>query len=85
MVITETWLKEDDNIWKNACCLNSNGLHINTITRKTGQRGDGIGLIWNENIKCKRLNASETKLFESGAWEIEFNNKKITIIAIYRP
>ena len=59
MIITETWLKEDDDIWKNACFLNSNGLHTNTINRKTGQRGGGIGLIWNENIKCKSLITSE--------------------------
>ena len=85
MVITDTLQKEDDDIWKNACCLNSNGLHIDTINSKTGQRVGGIGLIWNENIKCKRLIISETKLFESGAWKIEFNNNKITSILIYRP
>ena len=85
MSITETWLKEDDDIQKNACCLNSNGLHINTINRKTGQRGGSIGLIWIENIKSKRLITSETKSFKSGAWNKEFNNNKITIIAIYRP
>ena len=85
MVITETWLKEDDDMWKNACCLNSNGLHINTINRKTGQRGGGIGLKWNENKKCKGLNTSETKSFKSGVWKIEINSNKITIITTYRP
>ena len=64
MVITETWLNEDDNIWKTTCCLNSKGLHIDTVNRKTGQRGGSIGLIWNENIKCKRLITSETKSFK---------------------
>ena len=59
MVITETWLKEDDDIWKNTCCLNSNGLHIDTINRKTGQIGGDIGLILNGNIKCKRLITSD--------------------------
>ena len=84
MVITDTWLKEDDDIWKNACCLNSNGLHIDIIHRTTGLRCGGIGVIWNENIQCKRLNTSKTTSFKSGAWKIELYNN-ITIIAIYKP
>ena len=30
------------------------------------------------------MNSSETKSFKSGAWKIEFNKNKITIIAVYR-
>ena len=43
IIIIETWLKDNDDIWKNVTCLNRNEYHLLCSDRPEIKQGGGIG------------------------------------------
>ena len=55
IIITETWLKDNNDIWKSASCLNRNGYHLLCSERPEMKQGSGIGLMFRSDLKVKTL------------------------------
>ena len=45
VLLTETWLRQGDDIWKKSTCPTSEKCEIHCVDRKTGHKGGGIGII----------------------------------------
>ena len=54
-IITETWLKDTDDIWLQGCELNKNGYKITSSNRKNRQ-GGGVALVYKDSLIIKMLN-----------------------------
>ena len=75
IIITETWLKDNNDIWKSATCLNRNGYHLLCSNRpKMKQRG-GIGLIFQSDLKVKTPEEGCRNTFEYSVWQIRLKDK----------
>ena len=83
-VITETWLSDEDDIWKMGSELNNNGLSLKTSDRK-GRKGGGIALVHSDKIKVKESDKGAKNSFEFAAWKIQCGNIPTSVIAVYRP
>ena len=70
IIITETWLKDNDDIWKSAICLNRNGYHLLCSNRPKMKQGDRIGLMFRSDLKVKTLEEGCRNTFEYSVWQI---------------
>ena len=84
MVVTETWLKDDDKVWIKSTELLRPSYRMLTTNRK-GKRGGGIALICKSTLKTKHIRAGTKRSFEYSIWSIQTTNQAICLVAIYRP
>ena len=90
IIITETWLKDNDDIWKSTICLNRNGYHLLCSDRPEMKQGGGIGLMFRSNLKVKTLEEGWKNPFEYCVWQIRLEDKDqrdqtFEILAVYHP
>ena len=52
-LVTETWLRQEDDIVKQCSCLNWNGKIMNFVDRLKSIRGGGLELIYNNGNKVE--------------------------------
>ena len=83
-IVTETWLKDSDNVWVECCELNKDGLKMDVVNRSE-RPGGGIAIIHKRNIKVKTSKAGNARSFEYAVWKVQFKDITVTILAIYRP
>ena len=83
-ILTETWLKNEDSIWLQACKLNKNGWKILSI-HKEDRTGGSIALVYKSKYNSKTVRKGKTRSFEYGIWHISSANMNLSIAAIYHP
>ena len=65
--ITETWLKDTNDIWLQGCELNKNSYKITCPNRKNRQ-GGGVVLVYKDSLIIKMLNTDQSDTFEKAMW-----------------
>ena len=58
-IVTETWLKDVDNVWLQGCELNKNGYKISSSNRRNSQRG-GVALVYKDCLIIKMLKKDQS-------------------------
>ena len=84
LLLTETWLNNNHNHWKNTTILNWDNLKLSTADQKTG-KGGGLALIHKAQYPVKFINSGYKASFEFATWELRVKNNTITIHGIYHP
>ena len=69
-LVTETWLKQENDIWKQCSCLNGNSKIMNCVDRLKNTRGGGLALIYNNGDKVEFIETNPRPTFETGIWRI---------------
>ena len=90
IIITVTWLKDNNDIWKSTTCLNWNGYHLLCSDRPEMKQGGGIGLMFKSNLKVKTLEEGCRNTFDYSVWQIRLKDKDqrdqtFEIVAVYHP
>ena len=87
MVITETWLNDNDNnaMWMETSDLNAHPYVFHNGLSRSTSRGGGVALIIKENIKVSRRNYGLCRSFEHATWTLTLGSKTITVTCIYHP
>ena len=68
-LVTETWLKQEDDIWKQCSCLNWNGKIMNCVDRLKNTRGGGLALIYNNGNKVEYIETNQYQLLRQASGE----------------
>ena len=85
LVISETWLKEEDEHWVATSSLATDEYRIQTINRQ-GKQGGGVALLHKNRYQVTRNhNAPQLDLLEYGIWSTRVRNKILTIAGLYHP
>ena len=83
-VVTETWLKEHDNIWISSSEFEKNN-YIITVENRNERQGGGLALICRSCYRVKECSKGINQTFEYAIWQLHPNNISLTILAIYHP
>ena len=85
LVISETWLREEDAHWVATSSLDTEGYRIQTINRQ-GRQGGGVALLHKDRYQVARdHNAPQLDLLEYGIWSTRVRNRILTIAGLYHP
>ena len=84
IVLTETWLNNNHENWKDTTILNRSNLKLSTVDRGTG-KGGGLAIIHNAQHQVKFISSGHKTSFESAIWELRIKNHTMTIHGIYHP
>ena len=85
LVISETWLREEDAHWIATSSLDTEGYRIQTINRQ-GKQGGGVALLHKDRYQVARdHNAPQLDLLEYGIWSTRVRNRILTIVGLYHP
>ena len=85
LVISETWLGEEDTHWLATSSLYTNDYRIEAISRQ-GKQGGGVTLLHKDRYQVTRdYNAPQLDLLEYSVWPARVRNKILTIVGIYHP
>ena len=82
--ITETWLKDADDIWLQGCELNKNGYKTSCSNRKNRQ-GGGVALVYRDSLTINMLKMDQSVTFEKAMWQVKYPGVDLTVCAIYHP
>ena len=83
LCLTETWLKDTDNITKAA--LLPPGYSLVHNPRPGTRRGGGVGVIHRDTFKCKPINTSSYSSFEHSDQTLFHGSSLLRVIVIYKP
>ena len=84
IVLTETWLNSNHDLWKDTCTLNKAQWRLHRANLKEGQ-GGGLALINWSQYPCRTIHRGSKPSFELAAWELKIKSTVITIHGIYHP
>ena len=85
LLLTETWLSDNDKFWCESCDFNNNGLCFDFENRVGGQ-GGGIALISKSHHTVERIQVNvNVANLEFAMWKATINKTKLGLIGIYRP
>ena len=84
MLVTETWLTEDDTVWIDSCDFNKDTYRIQPAHHQTG-KGGGLSLIHRSTSEVKLVAKGQTRSFEYATWSLTMRRKTITVTGIYHP
>ena len=86
-LVTETWLKQEDEIWRQCSCLNQNGKIMNCVDRMKNTRRGGLALIYNNENKVQVSEINPRPTIETGIWRITITGmtKPMVLVEIYHP
>ena len=68
-LVTETWLKQEDEIRKQCSCLNWNGKIMNCVERMKNIRGGGFALIYNNGNKVEVIETNPRPILRQASGE----------------
>ena len=83
-MLTETWLNNNHQNWKDTTILNRDNLKLCTANCKTG-KGGGLALIHKAQYPVKTISSGTKPSFEYAVWEPRIKCNIITIHGIYHP
>ena len=81
-VLTETWIKEDDNITPARLC--PNGYKSLSISRPD-RTGKGIAIVFKKDLNVTKACTTTYIIMEMATFQININNHVINLVTIYRP
>ena len=85
LVISETWLEDEDAHRVATSSLETKCYRIQTINRQGKQRG-GVALLYKDRHQVTwNYNAPQLNLLEYGIWPTGVRNKTLTIVGLYHP
>ena len=65
-LVTETWLKQEDEIWKQCSCLNWNWKIMNWVDRMKNTTAGRLALMYNNGNKVEVTETNPGPTFETG-------------------
>ena len=83
-MVTETCLKEHDNIWISNSEFEKNN-YIIKVANRNKRQGGGLALICRSHYRVKECGKGINQTFEYAIWQLHPNNISLTILAIYHP
>ena len=83
-IVTETWLKENDDTWLECSDISRNGYKIQTHNRNI-RKGRGLAIVYRSNLNVSVIEANQTRSMEYAIWKVNTGTVIINIIAIYHP
>ena len=81
-VLTEMWIKEDDNITSARLC--PNGYKSLSISRPD-RTGGGIAIVFKKDLNVTKACTTTCTPMEMATFWININNHVINLVTIYRP
>ena len=84
IVITETWLKHDDDLWLHTQGLSDLGYCCDSVQR-LDRRGGGLLLMYKKSLAVKRIQGYKFRFSEHALWNISVANMQINCLAVYHP
>ena len=81
-IATETWLKDQDQLWLETNDLVLNGYRIENVNRPN-RTGGGLAIIHRSSIDIKLLKKDMTHSIEYALWECKTSGTLIHVLAIY--
>ena len=88
-MLSQTWLRGDDDAWKLGSCLNRNELNLSCANTNDclTNRGGGLAIIVKDTVKCHGLDKSNKITFEFVTWVVQSrcNDKPLILVGIYHP
>ena len=85
LVISETWLREEDAHWVATSSLDTEEYRIQTINRQ-GKQGGGVALLHETRYQVTRdHNTPQLDLLEYGIWSTRVRNRILPIAGLYHP
>ena len=81
-IVTETWLKENDDTWLECSDLSRNGYKIQICNRNI-RKGRGLAIVYRTNLKVSVIESNHTRSMEYVVWKVNTGTVNINIIAIY--
>ena len=81
-IVTETWLKDQDQLWLETNNLVQNGYRIDNVNRPN-RTGGGLAIIYKSSIDIKLLKKGMTHSIEYALWESKTIGTVINMLAIY--
>ena len=82
LVITETWLNNKSQEWKDSTLLDKNNLKLLTSDRTNG-KGGGLALITKRQYQVKQVYSANLDSLGSSHLEISANNNNVILYGIY--
>ena len=83
-IVTETWLKEQDQLWLETNDLVQNCYKIDNVNRPN-RTGGGLAIIYRSSINTKLLKKGLKHSVEYALWECKTSGALINVLAIYHP
>ena len=83
-IVTETGLKEQDQLWLETNHLVQNDYKIDNVNRPN-RTGGGLAIIYRSSIDTKLLKKGLTHSVEYALWECKTSGTLINVVAIYHP
>ena len=83
-IVTETWLKDQDQLWLETNDLVLNGYRIDNVNRPN-RTGGGLAIIHRSSIDVKLLKKDMTHSIGYALWECKTSGTLIHVLAIYHP
>ena len=83
VIVTETWLRQEDEVWKDQNSLVHSGYKISTCDRHK-KRGGGL-MLCAYNLKMQLLDSDDKTHWQYAVWRVEVTQGvTITVMGIYR-
>ena len=83
-MLTETWLNNNHQNWKDSTILNRDTLKLCTADQKTG-KGGGLALIHKAQYPIRTISSGTKPSFEYAVWELRIKCTIIKKHGIYQP
>ena len=83
-IVTETWLKDQDQLWLETNDLVLNGYRIDNVNRPH-RTGGGLAIIHRSSMNVKLLKNDIVHSMEYALWECKTSSTLIHVLAIYHP
>ena len=84
MLVTETWLTQDDTVWLDSGDFNKDSYTIQPAHHQTS-KGGGLALIHRSTSEVSLVAKGQTRSFEYVTWSLTMRRKTITVTGIYHP
>ncbi len=79
-VITETWLRSEDDVFCECTIMNNEGYSFINQNRRGNRRGGGLGLVLRKPLKCCARRNGSTDTCEIAEWKIVVRNKRLAVL-----
>ena len=84
-IVTETWLKDQDQLWLETNDLVLNGYRIDNVNRPHTKGGGGLAIIYRSSMNVKLLKNDIVHSMEYELWECKTSGTLIHVLAVYHP
>ena len=83
-IITETWLREEDDSWVSCLDLNIANYRM-SVSNRINRREEGLVLVHKAAPPTKKLDEDQLQSFQFAVWSMKIPGSNMTIIAVYHP